>query len=318
MLTIEMIQEAKDRIKPYIYKTPLLRVPALDEDLGCQVYVKCENMQKTNSFKLRGAMNRLLTLDKEDLDKGVITASSGNHGKATAFAAKSMGVAATIVVPDTIPNIKVQGILSYGANIIYSIPLERLALAEDIKDQEGLTFIPPYDDYFVMAGQGTIGLEIMEDLEDVNTILVPIGGGGLISGISTSIKESNPKIKVIGLEPTNVSRYTQSIKEGKRVTLDKDSRTLADGTGTLTPGEKNFPIIKKNVDEIFTVDEDFILKGTNLLLNKAKILAEITSAQVIGGVLQGKLKFNPQDKVVFVLSGGNIGMDQFDKFKDVL
>ena len=247
MLTIEMIRQAKNRIAPYIYETPLLAIPALDDQLGCKVYVKCENMQKTNAFKLRGAMNKLLTLSKEDLDKGVITASSGNHGKATAFAAKSMGVKATVVVPNTIPKIKVDGILSYGAEVIYAVPSERIALAEGIRDEKGLTFVPPYDDYHVMAGQGTIGLEIMEELADVDVVVVPIGGGGLISGISTAIKEVNPNIRVIGVEPTNVSRYTQSIKAGKRLTLAPESTTVADGTGTLCPGEKNFPIIQNSI-----------------------------------------------------------------------
>ena len=161
-----------------------------------------------------------------------------------------------------------------------------------------------------MAGQGTAGLEIMEQLPDVDTMVVPIGGGGLIGGISTSIKEINPNVKVIGVEPTNACRYTKSIQAGKRVTLPSDTATVADGTATLSPGERNFPIIQRNVDDIVTVDEEYILKGTKLLLNSGKILAEITSGLVIGAVLQDKLKFHPEEKVVFLISGGNIGMEQ--------
>ena len=310
MLTIEMIRQAKDRIVPYIYETPLLGIPILDDQLGCQVYVKCENMQKTNAFKLRGAINRLLTLSKEELDKGVVTASSGNHGKAIAYAAKILGVKACVVVPNTIPKIKVDGIISYGAEVIYTAPSEREAVAKSISDERGYTYIASFDDYEIMAGQGTAGLEIMEQLPDVDTMVVPIGGGGLIGGISTSIKEINPNVKVIGVEPTNACRYTKSIQAGKRVTLPSDTATVADGTATLSPGERNFPIIQRNVDDIVTVDEEYILKGTKLLLNSGKILAEITSGLVIGAVLQDKLKFHPEEKVVFLISGGNIGMEQ--------
>ncbi|MDY0234749.1 MAG: threonine/serine dehydratase [Gudongella sp.] len=318
MLTIEMIRQAKERITPYIYQTPLLHIPNLDDQLGCQVYVKCENMQKTNAFKLRGAMNKLLTLSKEDLVKGVVTASSGNHGKATAYAAKSMGTKACVVVPDNAPKIKVDGIRGYGAEVIFAVPSERIDVAKRIQAERGWTFIPPYDDYEVMAGQGTIGLEIMEQLSDVDAVVVPIGGGGLISGIATAIKEVNPNIQVIGVEPTNTCRYTKSFAAGKRVRLASDSASVADGAATLIPGEKNYPLVQKNVDKIVTVDEEYILKGTNLMLNGGKILAEITSGLTIGAVLQGKLEFKPEEKVVFLLSGGNIGMDQFKMFQDVL
>lgn len=315
MLTIEMIRQAKDRIEPYIYQTPLIAIPALDDILGCQVYVKCENMQKTNAFKLRGAVNRLLTLSKEELDKGVVTASSGNHGKAIAYAGKILGVKTCVVVPNNIPKVKLEGIKGFGAEVIFAVPSERSAVAEKIRDERGYTLVASYDDYEIMAGQGTSGLEIMEQLPYVDKVVVPIGGGGLIGGVSTSIKAINPNVKVIGVEPTNTCRYTKSLQAGKRIKLASDSSSVADGTATLMPGERNYPIVEKNVDEIVTVDEEYILKGTNLLLNKGKILAEITSGQVIGAVLQGKLKLKAEEKVVFLLSGGNIGMDQFEKFK---
>lgn len=318
MLTIEMIHQAKDRIAPYIYETPLIRIPVLDNQLGCQVYVKCENMQKTNAFKLRGAVNKLLTLSKESLDKGVVTASSGNHGKAIAYASGILNVKACVVVPNTIPKIKEDGIRSYGAEIVFSVPQERYAVAESIEVERGYTLISPFDDYELMAGQGTIGLEIMDQLSDVDAVVVPIGGGGLIGGVSTSIKETNPNIRVIGVEPTNTCRYTESFAAGKRIKLPLDHTSVADGTQTLSPGEKNYPIVQKYVDEIVTVDEEYILMGTNLLLNSGKILAEITSGQVIGAALQGKLNFHPGEKVVFLLSGGNISMDQFEKFKDTI
>lgn len=317
MLTLEMIHRAKDRIAPYIYETPLLRLPALDEWLGCKVYVKCENMQKTNAFKLRGAMNRLLTLPEADLKKGVVTASSGNHGKATAYAAHLLGVPACVVLPDTAPKVKVEGIRGYGAEVVFSTLAKRYDVAAEQAEKKGYTLISPFDDYELMAGQGTAGLEIMAQLPDVDTVITPIGGGGLIGGVSTAIKETDPNIRVIGVEPTNTCRYTKSFAAGHRVHLPDDSHSVADGTQTLFPGERNYPIVQKNVDRIVTVDEDYILKGTKLLLTQGKILAEITSAQVIGAALQGRIDFRPEEKVVFLISGGNIGMDQFKKFEDV-
>ena len=317
MLTLEMIHKARERIAPYIYETPLLRLRGLDEVLGCQVYVKPENMQKTNSFKLRGATNRLLTLPKEALDKGVVTASSGNHGKATAYAAKLLGAKACVVLPNTAPKVKVEGIRGYGAEVVFSEPAKRYAVCAALAEERGFTAISPFDDYELMAGQGTIGLEILDQLPDVSAVVVPIGGGGLIGGVSTAIKESKPNVRVIGVEPAKVCRYTQSFAAGHPVRLPDDSSSVADGTATLFPGERNYPIVQKNVDEIVTVDEEYILKATKLLLTQGKVLAEITSCQVMGAVLQGKLKFAPEEKVVFLLSGGNIGMDQFTKFQEV-
>ena len=317
MLTLEMIHQARARIKPYIYETPLIRVKALDEVLGCQVYVKPEGMQKTCSFKLRGAMNRLLTLPKEALEKGVVTASSGNHGKATAYAAKLLGAKACVVLPDTAPKVKVEGIRGYGAEVVFSAPAERYAVCDRLAQEHGYTAISPFDDYELMAGQGTMGLEIMDQLPEVDAVVAPIGGGGLIGGVSTAIKETKPAIRVYGVEPTNVCRYTKSFEAGHPVRLPDDASSVADGTQTLFPGTRNYPIVQKNVDEIVTVDEEYILKATKLLLTQGKLLAEITSCQVIGAVLQGKLPFKPEEKVVFLLSGGNIGMDQFKKFEEV-
>lgn len=317
MLNLAMIQAARERIAPYIYETPLLRLTNLDGALGCEVYVKCENMQKTNAFKLRGAMNRLLTLPKDALEKGVVTASSGNHGKATAYAAKLLGVKACVVLPDTAPRVKVEGIRGYGAEVVFSAPAERYALCERLAEERGYTAISPFDDYELMAGQGTAGLEILDQLPDVDVVVTPIGGGGLIGGVSTAIKESRPGVRVYGVEPANVCRYTQSFAAGHPVRLPAEASSVADGTQTLFPGTRNYPIVQKNVDQVVTVDEEHILKGTKLLLTQGKILAEITSCQVLGAALQGRLPVKPGEKVVFLLSGGNIGMDQFEKFEEV-
>jgi threonine dehydratase len=317
MLTIEKIKEAQERIAPFVYKTPLLRLNNLDEYLGCQVYTKMESFQKTNSFKVRGAVNKVMTLSEEELNKGIITVSSGNHGKAVAYATTLLGRKARVVIPDNAPKIKVEGIQSYGAEIIYSIPSERYNVARQLSEENGWSLIPPFDDYEIIAGQGTVGLEILEQLPDADYIVVPIGGGGLIGGLSAAVKEINPKVKVIGVEPALVPRYSESLKAGHPVSLDPNSKSVADALQTLRPGERNYPIIKKYVDKIVTVHEENILKATKFLLTKGKLLAEISSSITIGAVLQKAIEFKAEDKVVFLLSSGNIGMDQFNKFENI-
>lgn len=317
MVTIEAIHEAQKRIAPYVNKTPLLHLNNLDELLGCQVYAKLESFQKTNSFKVRGALNALMTLPEEALKKGIITASSGNHGKAIAYAAKHLGTKAHVVIPENAPKIKVEGIQSYGAEIIFSSLSERFNVANKLSQENNWSFISPFDDYEIMAGQGTAGLEILEQLPDVDYIIAPIGGGGLIGGLSTAVKETNPQVKIIGVEPTLVARYSSSFAVGHPVALPSESKSVADGLQTLKPGELNYPVVEKYVDKIITVDEGNILKATKLFLTKGKLLAEISSCITLGAFLQGTVKFNPSDKVVLFISGGNMGMDQFDKFEEM-
>ncbi|HHW39197.1 MAG TPA: threonine/serine dehydratase [Bacillales bacterium] len=317
MVTIKAIHEAQKRIAPYVYKTPLLHLNNLDEYLGCQVYAKMESFQVTNSFKVRGALNALMSLPEDTLKKGIITASSGNHGKAIAFAAKQLGSQAHIVVPENAPKIKVEGIQSYGAEIIFSVPAERFKVANKLSEENDWSFISPFDDNRIMAGQGTAGLEILEQLPDVDYIIAPIGGGGLLGGLSTAVKETKPQVKIIGVEPTSVARYSTSFATGHPVALSPESKSVADGLQTLKPGELNYPVIEKYVDKIVTVDEGNILKATKLFLTKGKLLAEISSCITLGAFLQGTVKFNPNDKVVLFISGGNIGMDQFSKFEEM-
>lgn len=314
MLTIEMIHQAEKRISPYINKTPLVRVANLDSLMACQVNIKMESLQKSNSFKFRGAVNRLLTLPDELVKKGLVTVSSGNHGKAMACAAKMFGVKAHVVVPETAPKIKIDGIRSFGAEIIHSGQAERFDLGQELSEKNDWFYVSPFDDYEIMAGQGTAALEILEEMPQVDYILAPIGGGGLISGLSTAIKKINPQVKVIGVEPAAVPSYSKSLEAGHPVSLDSNSRSVADGLQTLRPGELNYPIIEKYVDEVVTVDEDYIIKATKIILNEGKLLAEFSSCITFGAILQGKIKLKKEDKVVFLLSGGNIGLEQINKF----
>lgn len=308
MLTIEQIHAAKQRISPYIFETPIIRLNGLDHLLGCHVYIKAENMQKTNSFKLRGALNKMLSMSLEQLQKGVVASSSGNHGKGVAYAANLLNSKATIVLPDSAPTVKVDGIRALGAEVVQCKLSERHILTEKLSRDYGYCNIHPYDDYDIMAGQGTIGLEIVAQLPDVDTIVVPIGGGGLLSGIATAVKSIAPHIKIIGVEPAVVSRYTKSLEAGERLLLD-EHKSLADALLTLQPGERNFPIVQQLVDEVVNVDETLIQRGMKTLLSEGKIIAEPSSSIGIGAALQGALPIHKNEKVCFLITGGNVGLE---------
>ena len=213
MLSLEEIFQARNRLAPYVYHTPLLHLHALDPLLGCQVYVKAECMQLTHSFKIRGALNRILQLTPEERARGVVTASSGNHGRGVAYAAKMLGIKATVVIPDHAPAVKIQAVRNLGAEVILCDKPKRFAIAEKLRDEKGLCYIPPFNDYAVMAGQGTIALEIFQDLADPAAVLVPLGGGGLTSGIATAIKGIRPETRVYACEPARIPRFTVSLKE---------------------------------------------------------------------------------------------------------
>lgn len=314
-LSLSDIQAAHERIKPYIIKTPILRLHNLEEILGCEVYVKLENMQRTKAFKIRGVMNALLQLTDEELNRGVVTSSSGNHGHAVAYASKMLGIKATVGVPDTAPPFKLQKIEEHGAEIIPTTVEKRFKLQEALVEEFGYTLIPPFNDYRIMAGQGTVGLEILEQLPDVDHIFVPASGGGLIGGIGTAIKETTDKVKIHGVEPANLPKFSESLKNGE-LTQVENKGTIADGLVSIIPGEKNFPIVQQYVDTFHTVSEEAMKKGQKLMLMEAKILTEISSSIAIGGILNGEIEVNPEDKVCFVITGGNLGFDQLDYIKD--
>ena len=304
---LEQIQNAAQNIKPYIKRTPLIRCENLDDVLSCHTYFKLECMQLTGSFKIRGAINKLLNLTKEEKAGGVITASSGNHAQGVAYASKVLGVKATVVLPLDVAEIKLNGCRASGAEIIrfgYT-SAERRAKAEEIKNKSGLVSIHSYDDPVIIAGQGTVGLEILGDLENVDCIVVPIGGGGLISGVAAAVKEKRPNTRIIGVEPSLVPRYTKSLEEGRPVVVETQN-TLADALKAAKAGINNYALIKKYVDEIATVDDDFIIKAFELIITSAKLLAEPSSCIVVAAVLGEKIKFSRNEKVVFLLSGGNI------------
>lgn len=315
-VSLSDIQAARERIAPYIIETPLIRLHNLEEILGCEVYVKLENMQRTNSFKLRGVMNSILQLTKEQLASGIVTSTSGNHGHAVAYAAKMLGINATVVVPDTAPPFKLQKIEEYGAESILTTVEKRFKLLGNLVTEYGYTRFPPSNDYSIMAGQGTVGLEILEQLPNVEHIFIPASSGGLLGGVATAVKESIDNVKVHGVEPENLPKFTASLKNGE-ITQVENKGTIADGLVSIIPRENNFKMVQKYVDDFYTVSERAIKKGQKLMLMEAKILTEISSSIAIGGILAGEIKVNPKSKVCFVITGGNLGFNQLDYIKDV-
>ena len=308
-LTINNILAAKERISGYTVCTPLLRLTNLDKYLGCEVFAKAECMQITGSFKLRGAMNKILSLTEEELKHGIVAASSGNHGKAVAYAAKKMGIKATIVLPYTVAKIKEDTIRSYGAEIIKCDVNERFEAAEKLCRERNATLVPPFNDETVMAGQGTAGLEIMEQYPDLDAVIVPVSGGGLIGGIASAIKAVSPQTKVFGAEPASLPRYSASLQAGKPVTVERKA-TIADALVTNIPGTICFPYVASNTDAFADVDEEYILKGMKLLLLEGKLLCEPSSGISLGAVLQGLFPVKTTDKVCFFISGGSVAFDQ--------
>ena len=306
MIQLTDVQQAQKRIQPYILRTPLLRQPALDPILGCRVYLKHEGFQFTGSFKLRGATNALLSLTEEERRRGVVAASSGNHAQGVACAAQRLGVDAVIVMPTNVNPVKLEGCKAFGARtlLVGTLSSEREAAAARLVETEGRVFIHPFDNAQVSAGQGTIGLEVLEDEPDLDAVVVPIGGGGLISGIATAVKGIAPGCRMVGVEPAGAPRYARSLAAGHPVQLDHVD-TIADGTRTDHGVERNFEVIRQRVDQLVQAEDEWIRKAVKLLVSKAKIVAEPSSVMGVAAVLGGHLRFEPEQKVCFVLSGGN-------------
>ena len=309
MLSIQDIREAQERVRPYIARTPLLRLPALDEFLRCQVYVKAENMQITGSFKLRGALNRALRLTPEELACGLVCASSGNHGRGIAYAARMLNTHATVVIPNTAPQVKVEAIRALGAEVVQCEASERFDTAARIAREQNATLIPPYDNEDVMAGQGTAGLEIAEQGPELDAVVVPVSGGGLIGGVSAALKASLPDVRVFGAEPEALPRYSASLAAGEPVQVPF-RRTLADALVSQMPGRKCFPVVQRYVDQVVPVADSAMLRAMKLLLLQGKLLAEPSSCIGMGAVLQETLRFRETERVCFLVSGGSVGLSQ--------
>lgn len=304
MLTLEKFEEASELVKKVTSETKLIYSESLSAQTGNRVYLKPENMQFTGAYKLRGAYYKMCTLSEEDRQKGIITASAGNHAQGVAYAAKCFGVKATILMPTTTPLMKVNRTKSYGAEVILhgDVYDEACARAYELAEEKGYTFIHPFDDLTVATGQGTIAMEIFKELPLVDYILVPIGGGGLATGVSTLAKLLNPKIKVIGVEPAGANCMQESIKAGKVVTLD-GVNTIADGTAVKTPGSIIFPYIQANLDDIITVpDQELVVAFLDMVENH-KMVIENSGLLTVAALKHIEAK---NKRIVSILSGGNM------------
>ena len=304
MLTLDKFEEASEKVKEVTTETKLVYSDYFSQQTGNKVYLKPENMQFTGAYKVRGAYYKISTLTEEERAKGLITASAGNHAQGVAYAAKCYGCKAVIVMPTTTPLIKVNRTKSYGAEVVLygDVYDEACQKAYELAEKEGYTFIHPFDDLDVATGQGTISMEIFKELPLVDYILVPIGGGGLASGVATLAKMLNSKIKVIGVEPTGANCMEQSLKKGEVICLDH-SATIADGTAVRKPGEKIFPYIQKNVDDIITVEDSELIVAFLDMVENHKMIVENSGLLTVAALKHLNVQ---KKKIVSILSGGNM------------
>jgi threonine dehydratase len=310
MIGLQDVEAALARIRDRIYLSPCARSETFSRLTGTEAYLKLENLQMTGSFKERGALNRLLTLTPAERERGLITASAGNHAQGVAFHAGRLGYPATIVMPETTPIIKVASTRAYGARIILSGSGydEAYAEARRLEQAEGLTFVHPFDDPGVIAGQGTIGLELVEQVPDLDAVVVPVGGGGLISGVAVAVKGRRPGVRVIGVQTELLASMLAALEAGKPVTVEP-AQTLADGIAVKRTGELTLEHAKKYVDELVTVSEEEIASAILYLLEKEKTVVEGAGAVGVAALMQHKLRNLAGKRVVAVVSGGNIDVN---------
>ena len=306
MLTIELIKEAAARIAGHIHRTPVMTSRSFNERAGREVFFKCENLQRAGAFKIRGATNKILSLSDEEKRRGVAAFSSGNHAQAVALASREAGTRAVIAMPDDAPKAKVAATRGYGAEIIFydRLKQDREQVAIEIAERDRRVMVPPYDDYLILAGQGTCGLEFLEDVPDLDCLLAPCSGGGLFAGVSTAAKAINPGIRCFPVEPDTADDTRQSFLKGERVSIPPPP-TIADGLRVQSPGTLTFPVLQKTAEDVLTVSDEEIIETIKFLLFRMKLLVEPSGAAAAAAVLTGKLPSDAR-RVGVVLSGGNI------------
>ena len=308
-MDLNQIISAREKMKGIVHQTPLDFSQTFTDMSHNEVYLKLENLQKTGSFKVRGSINKLTSLSKEELSKGVIAASAGNHAQGVAYSSKMLNIPCTIVMPKGAPLSKIQATKNYGAEIVLEGDVfdDALAHAMELSEKQGFTLVHTFDDDEIIAGQGTVGLEILEQLPDVEAIICPVGGGGLIAGIAVAVKEKNPNVAIYGVEASACPSMAQSLLEKKPITVPS-SPTVADGIAVKKPGVRNLEIVEKYVDDLVTVDELEMIRTMFLLLERNKLLVEGSGASSLAALLYKKLNIKGK-KVVALLSGGNVDVN---------
>jgi threonine dehydratase len=310
--TLDIIRRAAERIKPIARVTPIVDVSG---PAARPLFLKCENLQPAGAFKIRGAYNMVAQLTPEQRAAGVITYSSGNHGQAMALAARTLGAPAVVVMPTTAPKVKIDGAKSFGAEVILAgtTSADRRARAESEASARGLTMVPPFDHEWIIAGQATAGLEILDQCPDVRAVLVPIGGGGLAAGVSAAIKQSKPDVLVVGVEPTGAAAMKVSVDAGHPVTLPK-TETIADGLMPVRPGDLTFAHVQKFVDRVITVEDPDIVNAVLWIFANAHLVAEpsgaATTAAVLSGALDAAIGRTVDGPIVAIVSGGNMAAEK--------
>ena len=307
-LTREDFTAARARIADRVHRTPLEHSTLLGRRIGADLYLKCENLQKTGSFKARGALNKLMQLDATSRFRGVITVSAGNHAQALAWAAAEIGIPSTVVMPENASKIKAEATAAYGAEVILHGTIHDLFdKARALERERGLAFIHPFDDPQIIAGAGSAGLEILEQCPDVSTIVAPIGGGGHIAGVAGAAKAVNPRVRIFGVEPEGASTMRQSLDAGHAVHTDS-VQTIADGLAAPMAGELTYECVTECVEDVVLVSDDEIVEAMGLMLSRTKLLAEPAGAAATAALLAGRIPLTRGDVVVTVVSGGNISL----------
>jgi threonine dehydratase len=306
LVDVRSIEDAARTLEGVIVRTPLLRAERLSEELGADIRLKCENLQRAGAFKIRGAYTAVARLEEVERQRGVIAYSSGNHAQGVALAARLFGIRAVVVMPTTAPDVKREGARRLGAEVVLegTTSIERQQRAEAIAAEQGLTIIPAFDHPDIIAGQGTTAIEILEDFPDVETIVVPIGGGGLISGIGAYVKQVRPDVRVIGVEPETADAMKQSLEAGEPVTIPP-ARTIADGLMPVRPGDLTFAHTRACVDDVVRVADAAIIAATRRLIGENKLLVEFSGAATVAALLEGAVRASGA-RVAAVLSGGNL------------
>lgn len=307
--TLRDIQQAHERIAPHVHRTPVMTSRRVDERAGAAVFCKCENLQRVGAFKIRGATNAVMCLDDRQLESGVATHSSGNHGAALALAAGIRGIPAHIVMPETASRVKIEAVEGYGGRIVYcsSDPANRQEVLDRVIADTGACLVHPFDDYRIIAGQGTTALELIEQVPDLDMVLVPVGGGGLISGVALALHQASPATRVIGVEPSGVDDACRSFRAGRIIPVPEGS-SMADGLLT-TVGDKTFEIISRHVDDIVTVEESEIVDAMRFVWTRMKMLIEPSAAVPMAALTAGRIAAGGK-RVGVVFSGGNVDLDR--------
>jgi threonine dehydratase len=311
MILLDEIRAAAARIAGKVHRTPLLSAAQLGERAGVRLYLKCESFQKTGSFKPRGALNKVLSLSGEEKARGLVTVSAGNHAQAVAWAARIAGASCAVVMPSSAPRSKMDAVRGYGAEVIEHG--DRATLFDklnEVREARGLTFVHPFDDPVVLAGAGTAGLEILEDLPEAVVVVVPVGGGGLLGGVASAVKQLRPSVRVVAVELAEGPGLAPALAAGKPVPAPRPSDTLADGMTPPFVGALPLEIAREAVDEIVSVSEDEIIEAMKLLMTRAKLYVEGSGAAATAALLSGKFRVSPGERVVAIVSGGNVDLER--------